>query len=369
MPCNAFLPVFRLFLPALNKTTARDTMLSMSRHRISIRQTRERTAKLDEFLRSELPARAREFTGGETISNSKIRRLIVAGAVSVDGKQTRLPAAVLPKGASVEIILDTERLLFEKQPDDIAFEMSADRILFEDDAIIVVDKPAGIPTEATVVASRDHLHAAIKRFLQTRDGTRNEPYVGLHHRLDRETSGVVLFSKSRAANPACHEHFEGHRARKQYEALAARTERSGGAPRPARTDAVDRGDTFIVENEIGRITAKSAQAKWGAVPTGGSPARTDFEILARYRDALRVLALPKTGRTHQIRVHLAGFGLPILGDPLYGGLDSIAGRAIPRVMLHARALIFPHPITGVETTVRAPIPQDFADLAAFLEKA
>lgn len=344
-------------------------MIPMSRHRISIRQTRERTAKLDEFLRIELPSLARQFTGEESLSNSKIRRLIVAGAVSVDGKQTRIPAAIVPQGSNVEIFMDTEKLMFEKKPDDIAFEMSADRILFEDDAIIVVDKPAGIPTEATVVASRDHLHAAVKRFLQTRDGTRNEPYVGLHHRLDRETSGVVLFSKSRAVNPACHDIFEGRRARKEYEALAAQEEQSRAAKRFAQTADPARGESFFVENQLGRITAKSAQAKWGAVSSGGSPARTDFEVLDRYRLALRVLALPKTGRTHQIRVHLAGIGLPILGDPLYGGAASIAGKPVSRVMLHARALIFPHPITGVEMTVCAPIPQDIAALAAFLENA
>ncbi len=366
MSCNVFSSIARLLAPALIKRTARVTMHSMSRHRISIRQTRERTAKLDEFLRLELPPRARQFTGGETVSNSKIRRLIVAGAVSVDGRQTRLPATIIPNGANVEIFIDTEKFLFEKKPDDIAFEMTADRILYEDDAIIVVDKPAGIPTEATVVASRDHLHAAVKRFLQTRDGTRNEPYVGLHHRLDRETSGVVLFSKSRAANHACHELFEGHRARKEYEALATLNQ---SASRFGLRRDFAREETFFVENELGRITAKSAQAKWGAVPSGGNLARTDFEILDRYRDALRVLALPKTGRTHQIRVHLAGIGLPILGDPLYGGLESIAGRTVPRVMLHARALVFPHPLTGVETTVRAPIPEDFDALATFLENA
>jgi 23S rRNA pseudouridine1911/1915/1917 synthase len=343
-------------------------MIFMSRHRITIRQTRERRIKLDEFLRIELPSRARQFTEGEPLSNSKIRRLIVAGAVNVEGKQARSPAFPVPQGANVGIFIDTDKLLFEKQPDDIAFEMSENRILFEDDAIIVVDKPAGIPTEATVVASRDHLHAAVKRFLQTRDGTRNEPYVGLHHRLDRETSGVVLFSKSRTVNPACHEIFEGHRARKEYEALATREEQPHDAARRPLSRELARGETFFVENELGRITAKSAQAKWGEVSSGGSPARTDFAVLDRYRAAMRILALPKTGRTHQIRVHLSGLGIPILGDTLYGGPSSIAGEPVPRVMLHARALIFPHPVTGTEMTVNAPIPEDFSDLAAFLER-
>lgn len=320
----------------------------MSRHRISLRQTLERAIKLDELLRNELPSRARTFTDSETISNSKIRRLIVAGAVTVNGKQTRIPAALVPRGASVEIVIDTERILFEKQPDDIAFEMSEERVLYEDDVIIVVDKPAGIPTEATVVASRDHLHAAVKRFLQTRDGTRNEPYVGLHHRLDRETSGVILFSKSRAVNPACHDIFEGHQARKEYEALV-----TNGRTPPK--------DCFFVDNFLGRISAKSARAKWGAVLSGGETAHTDFQVLERFDRALRILALPLTGRTHQIRVHLSGIGLPLLGDELYGGPGAIDGYRIPRVMLHARALSFPHPVTGAVMAVNAPLPGDFLE--------
>lgn len=328
-------------------------MLHMSRHRISLRQTRERAVRLDELLRNELPSRSRAFTDGETLSNSKIRRLIMAGAVSVEGMQTRIPAMIVPKGANVEISIDTERLMFEKKPDDLSFEMCEDRILFEDDAIIVVDKPAGIPTEATVVASRDHLHAAVKRFLQTRDGTRNEPYVGLHHRLDRETSGVVLFSKSRAVNPACHNIFEGHLAKKEYEALTV----AGKTPR---------GDCFSVDNFLGRISAKSARAKWGALPSGGEHAHTDFQILERFGRALRILALPLTGRTHQIRVHLSGFGLPLLGDDLYGGPSAIDGYRVPRVMLHARSLSFPHPVTGFAMTVSAPLPSDFLECLEFL---
>ena len=104
---------------------------------------------------------------------------------------------------------------------------------------------------------------------------------------------------------------------------------------------------------------KSAQAKWGAVGPEGSPAHTDFEILERYAQAVRVLARPLTGRTHQIRVHLSGLGLPILGDALYGGPSTVSGQAIPRVMLHARALSFPHPRTGAPLTINAPLPQDF----------
>ena len=328
----------------------------MSRHTIDFRQPQPRAVKLDELLYAELHARLRAILGNSEVSRSKIRRLIIAGTVSVNGRQVRIPSANVPAGSAISVSIDTERLSFEKQPDDIAFEMTPERILFEDGDIIVVDKPAGIPTEATIVASRDHLHAALKRYLWRRDGTRNEPYVGLHHRLDRETSGVILFTKNREINAAVFALFEGHETRKEYEAIAS-------LPPTVTSRADDErfaiGSKFSVDNRLGRISAKSAQAKWGAVCPEGSPAHTDFEILERYAHAVRVLALPLTGRTHQIRVHLSGLGLPLLGDALYGGPSAISGTAIPRVMLHARALSFPHPRTGVPLTVKAPLPQDF----------
>lgn len=328
----------------------------MSRHTIGFRQTQPRAVKLDELLYAELPTRLQAILGDSEVSRSKIRRLIIAGAVAVNGRQARTPSTSVSSGSSVSIAIDTERFTFEKQPDDIAFEMSPERILFEDGDIIVVDKPAGIPTEATIVASRDHLHAALKRYLWRRDGTRNEPYVGLHHRLDRETSGAILFTKNREINAAVFALFEGHEARKEYEALSALPPNESARAEGERFSV---GTQFSVDNRLGRISAKSAQAKWGAVGLEGSPAHTDFEILERYARAVRVLAQPLTGRTHQIRVHLSNVGLPLLGDPLYGGPSTVSGTAIPRVMLHARALSFPHPRTGTPLTVKAPLPADF----------
>lgn len=325
----------------------------MSVHMLRLTQQKAPSIPLGEFLVLVLPGELAHISNSPEISKSKIRRLIIAGCVTVNGKQVRHPAFSIPKGSAIAVRFDAERFSFEKTPEDAAFEMTAGRILYEDEAVIVVDKPAGIPTEATIVASRDHLHAAVKRFLQTRDGTRNEPYVGLHHRLDRETSGVILFSKSRAVNAACHAMFETHAARKEYEALTAVR---GLLP----------NEVFSVDNSLGRISAKSARAKWGAVLSGGAQAHTDFRVLERFDRGLRVLALPLTGRTHQIRVHLAGLGLPLLGDDLYGGPNTLDGYCVPRVMLHARSLSFPHPVTGALVTVNAPLPTDYLECLEFL---
>lgn len=338
------------------------------------------TTRLDELLNETIPAELTRSRPDAAVSRSKIRRLIVAGAVSVNGRQERRPAASVSAGCAVTVRLDEEKLLFEKTPDDIEFEMTPERILFEDESIIVVNKPAGLPTEATMVADRDNLHAALKRYLLARDKTRNEPYVGLHHRLDRETSGVILFTKARADNAAVHDMFLGHRARKEYEALASRTD---GDTRDRKTAARNadgangaigangnpfaKGSAFTVENMLGRISSKSQAGKWGELASGGDPARTDFRILGSYREGYRILAMPVTGRTHQIRVHLSGCGLPILGDALYGGPRAFRdGTPIRRVMLHAARLSFPHPATGMELTVEAPLPEDFLGVLASL---
>lgn len=327
----------------------------MAIHNLRFNQTASMPIRLDDFLARVLPGEIVKLVDSPEISKSKIRRLIIAGAVSINGSQARVPASSLQKGASIAVRFDPEKFSFEKQPDDIAFELTGDRILFEDDMIIVVNKPAGFPTEATMVASRDHLHAAVKRFLFLRDKTRNEPYVGLHHRLDRETSGVILFTKDRRANTAVHDMFLGHEARKEYEALTVR---------PPNLSGAIAGGTFFVDDMLGRISPKSAAGKWGAVKTGGDPAHTDFELLGDYRTFLRIQARPLTGRTHQIRVHLSGLGLPLLGDTLYGGPTELRdGNAkIPRIMLHAARLTFPHPTTGQVMTIEAPLPADFISL-------
>lgn len=335
----------------------------MSIHNLRLVQSKNIPVRLDDFLserlQAELSAKKIEISD---ISKSKIRRLIVAGAVCVQDRQTRQPAFLVKPKAPVSIRLDTEKFSFEKQPEDIAFELTQERILFEDESIIVVDKPANLPTEATVVASRDHLHAAVKRYLQVRDATRNEPYVGVLHRLDRETSGVILFTKTRTVNAAVHELFLSHSLVKEYEALTAK-----------RAAVVRRaGDEFSVENRMDRVSSKSSAGKWGAVSSGGDFAKTDFCVIEEFEEGLRIRAVPLTGRTHQIRVHLSGVAMPLFGDSLYGGPDFIPGpvpHRVPRVMLHAKKLTFTHPVTGSLLSVEAPLPEDFRSCLEILRQS
>ena len=321
----------------------------------------ESKTRLDIFLRSELAQAVSTYvekSAAVSLSNSKIRRMIVAGAVSVDGLQIRRPSYELLRRQTVCIEFDKEKIFFEKQADDIAFEMTAADVLYEDGDLIAVNKPAFLPTEETVVGGekRDCLHAAVVRYLWAKSALRNPPYVGIMHRLDRETSGVILFTNTRTVNAAVHEMFEKRSVQKIYRAVCTVSEKAGRTQAGLR---LEEGSTFFVENHIGRISPKSARAKWGSLNAaqGGLYARTDFTVLERTviggNPVVQIEARPLTGRTHQIRVHLASIGLPILGDVLYGASEY------KRTMLHAQSLTFQHPVSGKTLTVSAPLPNEF----------
>ncbi len=294
--------------------------------------------RLDELLQKQVPELIQK-----DVSKSKIRRMIIAGSVSVNGNQVRIPAFVVREKSKISILIDEDKLFYEKKPDDIKFDLTKKDVLFEDESIIVVNKPAFFPTEAGIVGSRDNLHAAVIRYLWSeKPSLRNPPYAGIMHRLDRETSGVILFTKKRDVNAPCHDMFEKHTAKKVYRAVVC------GEPSDKK---------FSVKMLMGRISPKSQAAKWGRVTRDGLPSETEFECAGNGSvGKLKVFFLQCrlfTGRTHQIRVHLSSVGLPILGDELYGG------KSHARIMLHAQSLSFPHPVTGQFMTVSAPLPEGF----------
>lgn len=303
--------------------------------------------RLDEFLRLKLPSK---LVHPENASNSKIRRLIVSGVVFVNGKQCRRPAFELRGKSAVSIDFDEEKFFYEKQPDDVKFEVSAESVLFEDEYIICVNKPANFPTEETIVGGqkRDNLHDAVVRYLwQKNPSLRNPPYVGIMHRLDRGTSGVILFTKQRSVNKDVQAMFESHDFKKIYYALCEASNITG------KKFDIHSGKKFSVEMYMNRLSSKSQAAKWGKVPkeNGGLYSKTDFEIIEKRKNGhFLVKADLYTGRTHQIRVHLSSVSLPIFGDELYGASPS------ERVMLHAERLEFVHPVTKQNICVIAPLP-------------
>ena len=276
---------------------------------------------------------------GRPVSKAKVRKLIMAGAVHLNGSRVGNPSIQLVSGARVEAHVDPAKLFDDSTSRDKKFELTPDRILLEDADLIVVDKPAGLPTHSTADETRDNLFAAVTRFLARRDG--GQPYLGLHQRLDRDTSGVVLFTKSPRVNTVIAEVFSQHKAVKVYQVLTT-------SPRKKLSKE------WTITNYLGKVSSKSKRAKYGAVRSDGQLAETSFRVIEQHPYGVWIEATPKTGRTHQIRVHLSEYGLPILGDDLYGSETSA-----PRLMLHASELRFQHPITRVEVAVLSPLPEDF----------
>ena len=309
----------------------------------------EKTQRLDLFLREELPGkiffdrgdnpRSKDdfFDRGDNPSNSKLRRLIISGSVSVNSRVVTRPSFELRGKSEVCVLFDSEKFFYEKKPDDIQFSVTDDTVLFEDDDLIFLNKPVFFPVEQTITGKRDNLHDALVDYLWKRNPSlRNLPYAGIMHRLDRETSGVILFTKNRPVNKIIHELFENHNQSddllKEYFCVVTKA--------PGAKREIKPGDKFSVEKYMGRISSKSQAAKWGALgkEKGGLYSRTDFEVIDEGKsgkdDVYLIKCILHTGRTHQIRVHLSEEGLPILGDELYGG------KAFERICLHAARLSF-----------------------------
>jgi len=210
-----------------------------------------------------------------------------------------------------------------------------DRIVFEDRSLLVVDKPSGVPTQAARETDRDDLPARLRAFLAARDG--GAPYLGIHQRLDRATSGLVLYTRDKAANAPIAKQLEGRTAQKTY--LAAVEGYKGGARR------LEHRLGPLVDGKVSVVDPRDRR---------GQDAITHVDVVAREgRRALLSLRL-ETGRTHQARAQLAAIGSPIAGDRLYGG------PAASRLLLHAEKLVVAHPADGRTLTLVAPAPPAFA---------
>ena len=235
--------------------------------------------------------------------------------------------------------------------------LETSRVVYEDEWLIVIDKPSGIPTQPTLDPGRANLFDLLKNFLASREKI-PEPYVGLHHRLDRDTSGLVLFTKREEANKGVADLFFTHQIQKTYQCLCWR---SPIAPK------LEVNELFKIENFLGKVSAKGENSRFGEVNSGGDFASTDFRVIETFRDAYWVEAQPRTGRTHQIRVHTSEMGIPILGDPAYFPKDVLSFVQAPRLMLHASKLTFQHPITGEAIEVISPLPNEYIQVLGGLK--
>ena len=215
-------------------------------------------------------------------------------------------------------------------------------ILFQDQWIIAVNKPPGLPAHPTMDPTRPSVVSELQKQLQL-------SYTALHHRLDRDTSGVMLFVIDQAANKGMSDAFQNRKVQKVYKAICFSQK-----PLP---------QAWPVDNHLGEVGKRGKKMLMGAVRSGGDHARSMFRTESSAACQVPngwvslVSAKPETGRTHQIRVHLSQGGRPIVGDELYSP-DAIRDLA-PRLMLHAESLTFEHPIRHNGITITAPIPRDF----------
>lgn len=309
--------------------------------------------RLDHFLMEWLP-----LACGQPMTKTGIRKIILSGVVFVNRRRCKNGTYPLYSGSFVEVYYDEDKIN-QNLPKKIAdIRLSTNRILYEDDAIIVVDKPPGIPTQPTIDPTRANLFDLVRRLLAQRDKVES-PYLGLHHRLDRDTSGLVLFTKQEQANKPVSELFSKHEIQKTYQCLAWRSPAGPG---------YQVHEHFVIENYLGKLSNTTGKiSKFGSVPSGGDFAKTEFKVVEKFRDIVWLEARPLTGRTHQIRVHLSEHGLPILGDPLYFPSNILLASGAVRLMLHASQLQFLHPITQQRLVVSSNLPDDFMQMLGTLK--
>jgi len=312
----------------------------------------EEGTRLDLLVRSWL-----ERDLDRPFSKSAVRKLIMAGAIRLDGGPIRQPGALVHRAARLDGRIELSSLDGRGAQDDTGHPIDL-VVLYEDEDVIAVGKPAGIVMHGTADPRRRDLFNSVRDFLARRSaGSASAcavPYLGLHHRLDVETSGVVLFTKQERANAALAEQFTRGEVTKIYHAIILRP--SHAVP-----------GAWRVENRLAMIgSGQRARMRQAAT---GARAVTAFTILERLRGALLVEARPATGRKHQIRAHLAGSHGPILGDLRYGGMSRAGHALASRVMLHAWHLSLRHPATGAPLTITCPYPPDFEDLLARLRRA
>lgn len=298
--------------------------------------------KRDERIPEHLAGRRLDQTAAEMFpefSRERLKGWIQQGELTVDGQKARPKDKVI---GGERLALDT-RLEEEVRWEPQAIPLS---IVFEDDDVMVIDKPAGLVVhpaagnpDGTLLNALLHHHAPLAAI----------PRAGIVHRLDKDTTGLMMVAKTLTAQTALVAQLQARTVSREYDAIVVGAMTAGGK----------------VDAPIGRHP-KDRQRQ--AVTASGKPAVTHYRVNERFRAHTHVRCRLETGRTHQIRVHLAHVRYPLIGDPVYGGrLKMPAGageslktllREFPRQALHAHKLRFEHPVSGAPVECKAPLPDD-----------
>ena len=269
-------------------------------------------------------------------SRSYLCQLIESGAALVNGAAILKPAQKVRAGDRLALQLRPTPMSQAFVPQAIALN-----VVHEDEHLLVIDKPAGLVVHP---AAGNWSGTLLNALLARDERAALLPRAGIVHRLDKDTSGLMVVARTRAAMDALSARIAAREVRREYLALAHR---------PWNGTAQREVDAPIGRDPRNRLRMAVVDLS----RQGGKPAQTRFELIANAAQGCLVRALLRTGRTHQIRVHMAHLGHPLVSDQLYGGALA---AGMTRQALHARRLALEHPITGAALTFESPIPPDMA---------
>lgn len=274
------------------------------------------------------------------LSRSQANEEIKAGHILVNGQAKKAKYAV-QEGDIISYTIPEEEIL-EYLPEDIAIS-----ILYEDDDVAVVNKPQGMVVHPSAGHPNGTLVNALLYHIKNLSSINGVVRPGIVHRIDKDTSGLLMIAKNDKAHQALAEELKNKKSLRQYWAIV-----HGNLPN-------DRG---VIEAPIGR---SEKDRKKQAVTAKGKDAVTRFQVLERFGDYSLLELTLETGRTHQIRVHMAYIGHPVAGDALYGPRKTLKGNG---QFLHAKTLGFTHPTTGELVTFTSDVPQVFSETLEKLRK-
>jgi 23S rRNA pseudouridine1911/1915/1917 synthase len=289
----------------------------------------------------------RALAAAAALSRMRVQALLAAGRVTRDGAPVNDASAKARAGQRIVIDIPPPVAAFP-QPQDIPLT-----VVFEDEDMMVIDKPAGLVVHPGAGNPDGTLVNALLAYCgDTLSGIGGVRRPGIVHRLDKDTSGLMVVAKTDRAHISLAGQLQTRTLKRIYTAVV------WGKPMPP---------TGRIEGNIGR--RPNDRKRMALVAHGGKPAVTHYRTLKSYKTASVVECRLETGRTHQIRVHMAHIGHPLVGDPAYGlkrlPKDAPAlAKSLPRQALHATQVTFLHPVTNMEMCYSSPVPNDIAELIA-----
>lgn len=276
----------------------------------------------------------------ESLSRNFVRKVIEFGGAHLNGRRFRTSSKQLNCGDNLELFIDG--LPFEN------FVLEDRHIIYRDEDILVIDKPSGIDCQPTPSRYSGTVYSALLNYLADPYRRHQKPSIGMVQRLDRDTSGLMVFTIHPRAHKNMTEQFSSRTIEKIYMAIVA-------------------GRLDPEKGEIRSLLARNrATNLMKSVAKGGQEAITRYRAITLSESASIVDVELLTGRSHQIRVHFSEAGYPLLGDLRYGGPAALDDCPITRQMLHSSRLSFLHPVSGNRVSFDLPIPDDMAYIAQLL---